>query len=273
MLKTTFRVPKMDCPSEERLIRMATEGNADILKLEFDLQKREVVAFHNGEAEKIAKQLEPLKLGSHIVLSQPVHDSDEVTAHVSNSQTESKVLKILLGINAGMFVAELAAGVIARSTGLIADSLDMFADAAVYGLSLYAVGKTAQLQNQTSRVSGFFQLILALGVFLEVVRRFVNGSEPDSAYMIGIAFLALVANVTCMFLLSKHRTGGAHMKASWIFSTNDVIANCGVIVAGILVALTGSNLPDLIIGSFIAFVVLRGAFKIFALSRNVVAES
>ena len=66
--------------------------------------------------------------------------------------------------------------------------------------------------------------------------------------MMSIAFLALIANITCLAIISRHRTGGAHMRASWIFSTNDVIANIGVIVAGALVAWSGSALPDLIIG-------------------------
>ena len=50
--------------------------------------------------------------------------------------------------------------------------------------------------------------------------------------MMAVAFLALLANMGCLLLISKHREGGAHMKASWIFSANDVVINVGVIVAG-----------------------------------------
>lgn len=85
--------------------------------------------------------------------------------------------------------------------------------------------------------------------------------------MMGVSVLALAANVTCLALLSRHRTGGVHMRASWIFSTNDVIANLGVILAGALVALTGSSVPDLIIGSVIGVVVLRGAIRIMRMAR------
>ena len=83
--------------------------------------------------------------------------------------------------------------------------------------------------------------------------------------MMGIALLALVVNATCLAVLARHREGGVHMRASWIFSTNDVIANLGVILAGALVAWTGTNTPDLIIGTLIALVVLNGARRILRL--------
>ena len=183
----------------------------------------------------------------------------------ADSTQESRSLRLLLGINAFMFVVEMTAGLIARSTGLIADSLDMFADAAVYGLALYAVGRSVSLQVRAAHLAGVLQLILALGVLVEVIRRFVFGSEPESLIMIAVAFLALLANTGCLLLISKHREGGAHMKASWIFSANDVVINMGVIVAGALVAWTGSNYPDLIIGTVVGFIVLNGARRILAL--------
>lgn len=181
------------------------------------------------------------------------------------AKAEAKTLRLLLGINAVMFFVELVAGWLAESAGLIADSLDMFADAAVYGLALYAVGRDARHQARAARVSGGFQLALALGALAEVARRALFGSDPEPPPMMAIASLALAANLTCLALLARHRDGGAHMKASWIFSTNDVLANLGVIVAGALVAWTGSNLPDLVIGALIGLVVLHGARRILRL--------
>lgn len=181
------------------------------------------------------------------------------------AKAEAKTLRLLLGINAVMFFVELIAGWLAESAGLIADSLDMFADAAVYGLALYAVGRDARHQAGAARLSGWLQLALALGVLAEVVRRALFGSDPEPPPMMAIATLALAANVACLALLARHRDGGAHMKASWIFSTNDVLANLGVIAAGALVAWTGSNLPDLIIGAVIGLVVLNGARRILKL--------
>jgi Co/Zn/Cd efflux system component len=184
------------------------------------------------------------------------------------SKEQSRVLWILLSINAGMFVAELAAGVLAESTGLIADSLDMLADATVYAIGLFAVGKAASVKVRAASMSGIFQMLLALGVLIEVARRLLFGSEPEALFMIGISVVALVANVVCLALISKHRDGEVHMRASWIFSKNDVIANIGVITAGVLVHALASPLPDLVIGALISFVVLRGGIAIAADARN-----
>ncbi len=177
---------------------------------------------------------------------------------------EATTLRWLLAINAVMFLVEIIAGWLAQSTGLIADSLDMFADSAVYGLALYAVGHAGR-QLRAARLSGWLQLLLALGVLGEVLRRWLTGSAPEPLPMIGIALLALAANFACMAMLAKHREGGAHMRASWIFSTNDVLANLGVILAGALVAWTSSNLPDLAIGTLIGLLVLNGARRILKL--------
>ena len=155
----------------------------------------------------------------------------------------------------------------AQSMALLADSLDMFADAAVYLLALFAVGKGLQLQLRAAKVAGWLQAILALGVLAEVVRRALYGSEPQSTLMLGMASLALVANVSCLVLLARHRQGGVHMKASWIFSANDVLINFGVILGALLVAWTGSAYPDLLVGAVVGAIVLLGAKRILALRR------
>ncbi|MCP4302368.1 MAG: cation transporter [Gammaproteobacteria bacterium] len=180
------------------------------------------------------------------------------------SKEQGRVLWILLSINAAMFVAEATAGVIAQSTGLIADSLDMLADATVYAIGLFAVGKAAGAKIRAASMSGIFQILLALGVLIEVGRRLLFGSEPEALFMIGVSVVALVANVVCLALISKHRDGEVHMRASWIFSKNDVIANIGVIIAGLLVHVLATPLPDLVIGALISFIVLRGGVAIVA---------
>ena len=178
------------------------------------------------------------------------------------AELERTTLKILLAINGVMFLVEAVAGWWGESTGLLADSLDMLADAFVYGVALYAVGRSQRLQANAATASGVLQVALGIGVLVEVVRRFVFGSDPVSMLMIGVGTLALVANVSCLLLIAKHREGGVHMRASWIFSANDVIANLGVIVSGGLVMYFGNRLPDLIIGALISVVVLRGGVLI-----------
>lgn len=129
----------------------------------------------------------------------------------------------------------------------------------MYGLSLFAVGRAAALKTRAAHTAGWLQLALALMALSEVVRRFIAGSEPVSGLMMGMGLVALIANVICLVLISKKRDAGAHMKASYIFSANDVIANAGVILAGFLVAMTGSNYPDLVIGTVVGLIVLNGA--------------
>ncbi|MCE0760846.1 cation transporter [Marinobacter sp. G11] len=262
-----YAVPKMDCPSEERLIRLALNGFDEIRTLSFDLSNRQLKVVHNGEVEPITAKLQSLGLGASLqetVAADP-EAIKSAEKSVASARQESGTLRWLLGINALLFVVEMTAGLIAQSAGLIGESLDNFADAAVYGLALYAVGHTVKMQLRAAHLAGVLQLILALGVLVEVVRRFVFGSEPESLMMIVIAFVALIANTSCLLLISKHREGGAHMKASWIFSANDVVINIGVIIAGALVAWTGSNYPDLIIGGITGIIVLNGARRILAL--------
>ncbi len=178
------------------------------------------------------------------------------------NRKQSRVLIMLLAINGVMFVAELIAGTIADSTALIADSLDMLADASVYAIGLYAVGRSLQVKARAAHISGIFQVLLGMGVLFDIVRRFIVGSEPESLLMMAVGLVALIANSICLVLIYKHRQGEVHMRASWVFSKNDVIANLGVIGGGALVAWLGSPLPDLIIGLVIAMIVVRGGIHI-----------
>jgi cation diffusion facilitator family transporter len=180
---------------------------------------------------------------------------------------QRRTLWVVLLINAAMFVVELVFGLRAGSTGLIADSLDMLVDAGVYGLSLAAVGRSPGEQRQAAMLSGRLQIVLAIWVLLDVLRRTSLGSEPISALMVGIGALALLANLLCLVLVRRHRDGGVHMRASVIFSTNDTLANLGVIGAGALVAWSGSRLPDLLIGTAISLLVLQGGRRILRETR------
>tara|TARA_R110001592_G_scaffold48850_1_gene153133 strand:+ start:979 stop:1878 length:900 start_codon:yes stop_codon:yes gene_type:complete len=263
-----FIVPKMDCPSEERLIRLTLDSIKPSVGLLFDIPERKVRVFHDNNLEEVTAKLESLKFGARLENTQETCGKEAAKATASAKQTEiqeMQILKYLLGINGFMFVVEILVGWMAQSAGLIADSLDNFADATVYGLALYAVGHSVKKKLKAAHISGWLQMILALGALSEVLRRFIFGSEPVSALMMGFGLAALIANVACLRLIFKNRESGAHMKASWIFSANDVIANLGVILAGFLVAWTGSRYPDLVIGLIIGVIVLNGARRILQL--------
>ncbi len=180
---------------------------------------------------------------------------------------ERRTLILLLSINAAMFVIELGVGWVAESMGLIADSLDMLADAGVYTVALLAAGSTTRGKTHAATASGVIQLALAAGLALEIARRASGGSNPVSWLMIAVSAVALCANAACVFLLRKHRHGEIHMRASWIFSTTDVQVNIGVIVAGLLVTLTKSAWPDLVVGLLVCGLVLRGGVRILGQAR------
>lgn len=263
-----YHVSRMDCPSEEGMIRMALDSVEPTVALEFDTPNRKVRIFHGDNADTIEDRMHALGLGARRERTISV-SGDAISRAQETAQREARqetgVLKWLLAINGIMFAVEIVVGWWAQSTGLIADSLDMFADAAVYGVALYAVGHSARMKLRAAHFSGWLQVILALGALGEVVRRFLFGSDPDSSLMMSFGLLALAANVLCLLLIVRHREGGVHMKASWIFSANDVIANLGVILAGGLVAWSGSRYPDLIIGFIIVGIVLNGARRILNL--------
>lgn len=263
LMRSVFRIPGMDCPAEEQMIRLRL-ADMPVTSLEFDLPGRHLVVCHSGDASTILKRLVPLGYGAELVESRSIPTS-EIAVATENEATEARTLWVLLTINAVMFVIEMVAGWWGDSVGLISDGVDMFADAAVYGVALYAVGRGARHKMSAAKLAGTLQLLLALTALGEVGRRAFAGSFPEELTMVGISLLALAANISCLTLISRHRQGGVHMRASYIFSANDVLANLGVIIAGILVAMTGSPIPDWTIGTLIGVLVLVGAFRILRL--------
>ncbi len=188
-------------------------------------------------------------------------DEDGLELEITD-KTQSSILWTLLLINAAMFVIEMSAGLFAQSTGLIGDSLDMFADAVVYGVGLYAVGRSLMAKANAAMLSGLFQILLAFIVFADVARRYIAGSDPNYVVMIAVGALALAANLASLIIVWGQREGEVHMRASVIFSQNDVIVNLGVILGGVLVWVLSSRLPDLLIGGVVSLAVLRGGLHI-----------
>ncbi len=264
MQKTTFQISKMDCPSEENLIRMKLEPISTIKHLEFDLENRVLTVFHHGALTEIDQSIQDLKLGG-----QKLETIEVVDKEFEENTNQRKLLWTVLIINFAFFLIEMTTGLISKSMGLVADSLDMLADSFVYGISLLAVGSTLIKKKQIARLAGYFQIILAIIGFAEVLRRFFGAEQlPDFGTMITVSIFALIANGICLYLLQKSKSKEeAHMKASMIFTSNDVIINLGVIIAGILVNVFHSNKPDLIIGTIVFLLVIQGALRILKLGK------
>ena len=264
MEKTIFEITKMDCPSEENLIRIKLDGVSSIKNLAFDIPNRKLSVFHDGEIDQIERSIIELNLGAQKLTTQQTDQTE-----FSENSNQRKLLWTVLAINFAFFLIEMTTGVISESMGLIADSLDMLADSFVYGISLFAVGGTLIKKKKIAKIAGYFQITLAIIGFVEVLRRFLGAEKlPDFSTMIYISALALIANGICLYLLQKSKTkGDAHMKASMIFTSNDVIINLGVIIAGLLVNWLNSSKPDLIIGTIVFALVIQGAFRILKLSK------
>ena len=264
MYKTIFEITKMDCPSEENLIRMKLEGISSIANLVFDIPNRKLTVFYNGEIDKIEKSVFELNLGGKKISTEQTDKTE-----FSENSNQKKLLWTVLGTNFTFFLIEMTTGIISKSMGLVADSLDMLADSFVYGISLFAVGGTLTRKKQIAKLAGYFQITLAIIGFIEVLRRFFGDEKlPDFWTMIIISIFALIANGICLYILQRSKSKEeVHMKASMIFTSNDVIINLGIIVAGLLVNWLNSSKPDLIIGTIVFVLVIQGAFRILKLSK------
>ena len=272
-----YRVARMDCAAEEQLVRMRLAEVAAVEHVAVDLARRQVVVEHRLGSDAVTAALASLGLDTELLdtrdadagdVSSPGHDTTRETVDRADPRRERRGLWIALAINVAFFVGEMTFGILSRSMGLIADAVDMGADASVYALSLVAVGTSVARKKRLARASGYLQFGLATAGLVEVLRRFATDSgPPDSSTMVVVASLALVGNVTTLLVLHRIRTGDAHMQASWIFTTNDVKANALVIVAAIAVGVTDSAVPDLVAGAVIFVIVANGARQILRLSR------
>lgn len=264
--KTVFTIEKMDCPSEEQLIRMKLAGISGIHFMDFAIPERLFTVFHEGDVSEIHQCLDTLSLGTTLLESKCVDYLDVPLS--SSNEVERRLLWQVLGINFFFFLLEILAGYYAESMGLVGDSLDMLADSFVYGLALFAVGGSIVIKKNIARIAGYFQILLALFGLVEVIRRFIQvDSEPAYQTMITISIFALIGNGLCLYLLQKSKSQEAHMRASMIFTSNDILVNIGVIIAACLVYVTKSPLPDLIVGIGIFGLVGRGALSILRLGK------
>jgi cation diffusion facilitator family transporter len=176
------------------------------------------------------------------------------------------VLQLVLAINAVMFVAEGCAGLLAHSTALLADSLDMLGDASVYGLSLYALHRSARWRAGAALTKGIIMAVFGIGVIIEAMFKLTAGVVPQEGLMGLFGLIALAANVSCLVLLMRHRSDDLNMRSTWICSRNDVIANGGVLLAAAGVALTETVWPDILIGLVIASFFLSSAWGVIRAS-------
>lgn len=263
MQKSVYKVSRMDCPSEESMIRMKLEGTTGVEHLDFDIPNRRLVVFHPKAERPFEEALFSLNLGA-------TYQSTVAAKGFlpQGDRSQKKLLWTVLLINFSFFIIEMFSGWYAKSMALVADSLDMLADAFVYGLSLYAVGHAVGRKKKVARTAGYLQIILATLGWIEIIRRFISPSENlNTELMFIVAVMALGANAICLYLLQRSKSEEAHMQASMIFTSNDIIINLGVIIAAMLVYWLQSPLPDLVIGTLVFGLVVKGALRMLKLGK------
>ena len=177
-------------------------------------------------------------------------------------ESHGRVLWIVLAINSLMFVVEIAAGLLAHSTSLLADALDMLGDALVYGFSLFVLARSVRWQAGAALAKGGFMLAFGLAVLAEAAYKVFHPIMPSVGAMGIVGTVALAANIVCFSLLYRHRADNLNMSSTWLCSRNDLIANGGVLVAAAAAYLLASRWPDIIVGCVIAVIFLRSAFSV-----------
>lgn len=186
---------------------------------------------------------------------------------------QRRVLHAVLWVNAAMFLAEGIAGLVAHSTALLADSVDMLGDAIVYGFSLYVIGRGVVWQARAALLKGVIMAAFGVGVLVQVAVKIAYGLTPTAELMGVVGLVALGANLFCLSLLWRRRGDDINMRSVWVCSRNDVIGNVGVLVAAVAVGLTGSPWPDIMIGLLVAAVFGRSAMRIIREATRAAAIS
>ena len=186
---------------------------------------------------------------------------------------QRRVLHVVLWINAAMFLTESVAGLLANSTALFADSVDMLGDAIVYGFSLYVIGRGVLWQARAAQLKGIVMAAFAVGVLVQVGAKVARGVAPIVEVMSAVGVLALAANLVCLGLLWRRRADDINMRSAWICSRNDVIGNAAVLVAAGATAVTGSPWPDIVIGLGVALVFGRSAVQVVREASRAVAAA
>ncbi|MDL2191415.1 cation diffusion facilitator family transporter [Cobetia sp. LC6] len=187
--------------------------------------------------------------------------------------SQGKVLKILLALNASMFIVEFTAAWSLGSTALLGDSLDMFGDASVYALTLYVLHRSVRERALSALVKGIVMLALGLIVLGEAGYQALHGVAPAAHGMGAFALLALAVNLVCFGLLWRFKSDDLNMRSTWLCSRNDIIANASVFGAAILVGWTGSRWPDVLLGAAIAALFLQSAWQVIRDARAELREA
>jgi cation diffusion facilitator family transporter len=194
--------------------------------------------------------------------------ADKSLALTRLRERQAATLRVVLFLNAGMFGVEFAAGLLAGSVALLADSLDMLGDALVYGFSLYVVNRSAVWKARAALAKASVMGLFGIAVLGQLVLKLIHPQVPLFETMSVVGALALIVNGLCFGMLWRHRAEDINMRSVWLCSRNDVIANVSVLLAALAVWRLQSSWPDILVGALICIVFLRSAFAVAREARD-----
>jgi Co/Zn/Cd efflux system component len=183
-----------------------------------------------------------------------------------------RVLWVVLGINAAMFLVEVGAGLAAGSASLQADAVDFLGDAANYAISLFVVGMALRYRASAALAKGTTIGLFGLWVVGAVLWHAWHGTLPSAFTMGAVGLAALVANASSFGLLWRHRHGDANMRSAWICTRNDVLGNLAVLLAAAGVFGTGTGWPDVIVAAIMAALAIQGAATVIRQSLGEIRQ-
>jgi Co/Zn/Cd efflux system component len=173
-----------------------------------------------------------------------------------------RVLWAALGINATLFLIEIAAGLVAGSASLQADALDFLGDTGNYAISLFVIGKALRYRSGAALAKGGTMGVLGLWVIATALWHALHGTLPEAETMGVVGFVALAANAACFGLLWAYRSGDSNMRSVWLCSRNDVLGNLAVLLAALGVFGTGTGWPDVIVAAIMAGLALQASILV-----------
>ncbi len=179
-----------------------------------------------------------------------------------------QILWVVLIANAAMFVVETVGGHATGSLALQADALDFAADAATYGVTLWAVGQPAMARTRAALIKSAAMLAMGGVIIAMAVAKLMSPVAPAAEPMGIIGALALAVNLGAVILLLRFRDGDANLRSAWICSRNDAVGNVLVILAAAATAATASPWPDFAVGLIMSLLFVSGSWAVYRQARR-----
>lgn len=266
----SYRVTGMDCPSCAAKIEKEVRKNAAVQNVKVSIASQ-IMNLRVVKPEQHLPEIEHAvtELGYRLE-RQSGSEDDDLPKDLANHMNPAykRALWIVVLLNVGYGIVEMAGGFISHSQALKADALDFLGDGLITFLGLAAIGWSLIWRARSALIQGIFLGALGCGVLAATAYRVLVLQQPEAELMGLFGAVALCVNVGAAFALLPHRSGDSNMRAVWLFSRNDAIGNAAVVAAAVLVAWTDTPWPDLVVAAIIACLFLYSSWSIIKDART-----